>query len=74
VERRDAALVALLFSAALRRSELAGLDYAQAGDGDEYLRLTNEAVGGSWRRAPGGGGSFGAGVRWVAPRERREGG
>jgi site-specific recombinase XerD len=44
VERRDAALVALLFAAALRRSELAGLDYAQAEDGDGYLRLTNEAV------------------------------
>jgi site-specific recombinase XerD len=44
LERRDAALVALLFAAALRRSELAGLDYALAGDGDGYLRLTGEAV------------------------------
>ena len=44
LERRDAALVALLFAAALRRSELAGLDYAQAGNGDGYLRLTAEAV------------------------------
>jgi hypothetical protein len=30
--------------AALRRSELAGLDYAQARDGDGYLQLTAEAV------------------------------
>lgn len=44
VERRDAALVALLFAAALRRSELAGLDYVHAGDGDRYLQLTAEAV------------------------------
>jgi len=44
VERRDTALVALLFAAALRRSELAGLDYAQGGDGDGYLQLTAEAV------------------------------
>jgi integrase len=44
VERRDAALVALLFAGALRRSELAALDYAQAGEGDGYLRLTAEAV------------------------------
>jgi len=36
--------VALLFAAALGRSELAGLDYAQAGDSDGYLRLTGEAV------------------------------
>jgi integrase len=44
VERRDAALVALLFAAALRRSELAGLDYARPGGGDGYLQLTAEAI------------------------------
>jgi integrase len=44
LERRDAALVALLFAGALRRSELAGLDYAAAGNGDGHLRLTAEAV------------------------------
>jgi site-specific recombinase XerC len=44
IEHRDGALLALLFAAALRRSELAGLDYEQAGDGDGYLRLTTEAV------------------------------
>jgi integrase len=44
LDRRDAALIALLFAGALRRSELAGLDYAAAGDGDGYLVLTNEAV------------------------------
>ena len=44
LERRDAALAALLFAGALRRSELAGLDYAQPGDGDGYLRLGSEAV------------------------------
>ena len=44
VDRRDAALIALLFAAALRRSEIAGLDYGQVADGDGYLQLTNEAV------------------------------
>jgi site-specific recombinase XerC len=44
LDRRDAALIALLFSAALRRSELAGLDHGQAGTGDGYLALTKEAV------------------------------
>jgi integrase len=44
VDRRDAALIALLFAAALRRSEICGLDYGQAGTGDGYLQLTNEAV------------------------------
>jgi integrase len=44
LDRRDAALVALLFAAALRRSELAGLDYAAAGKGDGYLQLTEKAV------------------------------
>jgi site-specific recombinase XerD len=44
LDRRDAALVALLFSAALRRSEISGLDYATAGTGDGYLRLTDKAV------------------------------
>jgi site-specific recombinase XerC len=44
LDRRDAAIVALLFAAALRRSELAGLDYAEAGSGDGYLALTSEAV------------------------------
>ena len=45
VDRRDAALIALLFAAALRRSEIAGLDYGQAaGDGDGCLQLTSEAV------------------------------
>jgi hypothetical protein len=28
----------------VRRSELAGLDYAQVGDGDRHHRLTAEAV------------------------------
>jgi hypothetical protein len=40
----DATLVALLFAAVLRRSELAGLDYGQAGDGDGFLGLKAEAV------------------------------
>ena len=44
LERRDAALVALLFAGALRRSEIAGLDYAEAGTGDGYLALSDEAV------------------------------
>jgi site-specific recombinase XerC len=44
VDRRDAALISLLFAAALRRSEIVGLDYVQAGGGDGYLQLTNEAV------------------------------
>jgi integrase len=44
VDRRDAALIALLFAAALRRSEICALDYEQAGDGDGYLQLTSEAV------------------------------
>jgi hypothetical protein len=38
---RDAALVTLIFAGALRRSKLAGLDYAAAGSGDGYLRLTS---------------------------------
>jgi hypothetical protein len=42
VERRDA--VALLFAAALRRSELAGLGYARPGVSDGYLQLTAEAI------------------------------
>jgi hypothetical protein len=41
---RDATLVTLLFAAVRRRSELAGLDYRQAGDGDGFLGLTAEAV------------------------------
>jgi integrase len=44
LDRRDAALVALLFASALRRSEIAGLDYAAAGEGDGYLQLTDKAV------------------------------
>ena len=44
VDRRDAALISLLFAAALRRSEICGLDYGQAGAGDGYLQLTSEAV------------------------------
>jgi hypothetical protein len=44
IDRRDAALVALLFAGALWRSELAGLDYATAGSDYGYLRLTAEAV------------------------------
>jgi len=37
---RDAALVALLFCGALRRSELAGLDYGKSGGGDGVLKIT----------------------------------
>jgi integrase len=37
-------MVALLFAGALRRSEFAGLDYGQAGDGDGFLALSSEAV------------------------------
>jgi site-specific recombinase XerC len=44
LDRRDAALIALLFAGALRRSEISGLDYAAAGKGDGYLTLTDEAV------------------------------
>jgi hypothetical protein len=44
LDRRDAALIALLFAGALRRSELAGIDYEAAGSGDGYLKLTHEAV------------------------------
>jgi integrase len=44
IERRDAALVALLFAGALRRSEIVGLDYADVGDGNGYLQLTDQAV------------------------------
>ena len=44
IERRDAALLALLFAGALRRSELVGLDYHEAGDGDGYLQLSDVAV------------------------------
>jgi site-specific recombinase XerC len=44
IDRRDAALVALLFAGAMRRSELAGLDYAAAGDGDGFLELTDQAI------------------------------
>src|SRR5262249_58939080 len=47
LERRDAAVVALLFAAALRRSELARLGYAQVGVGDGYLRLTAGTPGGA---------------------------
>jgi hypothetical protein len=43
-DRRDAALIALLFSAALRRSESASLDYDKAGIGDGYLQLKHKAV------------------------------
>jgi len=44
LDRRDAALIALLFAGALRRSEIAGLDYAATGSGDGYLQLTDKAV------------------------------
>lgn len=44
IERRDAALLALLFAGAPRRSEISGLDYTQVGSGDGYLALTREAV------------------------------
>jgi site-specific recombinase XerC len=44
LDRRDAALIALLFAGALRRSEIAGLDYAAASSGDGYLQLTDKAV------------------------------
>jgi integrase len=44
LDRRDAALIALLFAGALRRSEIAGLDYAKGGRGDGYLQLTDQAV------------------------------
>ena len=43
-ERRDAALVVLLFSAALRRSEISGLDFLASGSGDGYLTITAEAI------------------------------
>ena len=44
IDRRDGALLALLFAGALRRSELAGLDYDQPGVGDGYLQLSEVAV------------------------------
>jgi integrase len=44
LDRRDAALMALLFAGALRRSEIVGLDYARAGDGYGYLVLGDKAV------------------------------
>jgi hypothetical protein len=44
LDRRDAALIASLFAGALRRSEIAGLDYGAAGTGDGYLQLTDRAV------------------------------
>jgi integrase len=44
LDRRDAALIALLFAGALRRSEIAGLDYTVVGTGDGYLQLTDQAV------------------------------
>jgi integrase len=44
IDRRDGALIALLFAGALRRSEISCLDYAEVGTGDGYLALTSEAV------------------------------
>ena len=44
LDSRDAALVALLFAGALRRSEISMLDYAEAGSGDGCLSLTSEAI------------------------------
>ena len=41
---RDGALLGLLYVAALRRSELAGLDLDQAGDGTGVLRITDEGL------------------------------
>ena len=38
------ARVVLLFSAALRRSEISGLDYLASGSGDGYLTITAEAI------------------------------
>jgi integrase len=44
LDRRDAALVTLLFAGALRRSEMCGLDWQKPGTGDGYLTLSDEAV------------------------------
>jgi len=44
LERRDAALVALLYSAALRCSELVGLDFDHVGSGDGTLAIGIKAI------------------------------
>jgi integrase len=41
---RDNAILGIGFAAALRRSEIATLDYGKRGDGDGYVELTDEGV------------------------------
>jgi integrase len=44
VEARDAMILALLYNGALRRSELSGLDFAEAGEGTGILRLDDQGI------------------------------
>jgi site-specific recombinase XerC len=44
IETRDAALLALMYVAALRRSEAAGLDWGKLGDGAGFVTITDTAL------------------------------